>query len=114
MRWTDKMKRILVILLAIFLILATFATYIVFNYPKEWNSKILGQKRHQIHTQLGEPKVGDFWDVKADIWFKENYYSWHRLEVIYSTDTICTNYIVKFYLGNKKEFVKINLKNTFH
>lgn len=103
------MKKVKLIILNIFIFLSIAFLLIFFSaqhYPKNWNDKMIGQKRNLIHKQLGAPAIDDLWDVKADIWIKESIYSRHRLDVIYNSDSICEGYMVNFYLGVKSNSIK--------
>jgi hypothetical protein len=104
---------LIIVPLTISLIATIVFTLMSYNYPTEWNQQILGEKRNHVHRQLEKPTAGELWDVKGDIWIKEKFYSWHRLDVMYDTDTICRDYTIAYYIGSKTHFIKLNLKSSF-
>lgn len=84
-----------------------------YNYPSEWNEIELGQKRNLIHQNIGIPTYGDLWDMKGDIWVDDHFFSWHRLDVFYNSDTVVYGYHISIYYGNKTDFYRCSMKSGF-
>ena len=107
-----KFKFYFPLLLLLLIALTVLINY--FNYPTDWNEIKLGQKRKVIHQNIGNPSAGDLWDIKGDIWVKDHLLSWHRLDVLYNTDTVASGYSITFFLGTKTNFFRHHMKNEFN
>jgi hypothetical protein len=99
--------------IALIVVVSIAIGVLIKNYPLPWQSLILNQRRTEIHQKLGTPDVGEFWDVKSDMWVSNHFLSWHRLDVIYNQDTIARDYIIKFYFGTKKYFRSYDVESSF-
>ena len=106
-----KLKYYFPIFLVLLVVLTLITNY--FNYPAEWDEIKLGQNRNVVHQNLGYPTNGELWDMKGDIWIKHHILSWHRLDVLYGTDTIIYGYSIKFYLGTNTNFYIHHMKSEF-
>lgn len=79
------------------------------GYPSDWGKIEKGQKRQTVLNIIGKPEI-DWWEIKADIYFKLKYKSWYRLDVIYNTDTVVTGYMINYYFGTKTNYTHIPIK----
>jgi len=83
-----------------------------YNYPSTWDKIQLGQERISTHQNIGSPDVGA-WEVKGDIWFKESFLSWHRLDILYNRDTIVYGYSISYHIGTQTNYYRFNVKSKF-
>lgn len=101
------------ILLGSLLTCAVCFCIVAWSYPSDWGETVLGQKRQVVHECLGAPLVGDLWDVKADIWVEEGPFYAYRLELIYDTDTLCRDYVIRVQWGAQSTYHSLLLHSSF-
>ena len=94
------------------MMIATIVIFNYCNYPSTWDKIQLGQERISTHLNLGSPNVGA-WAVKGDIWFKDSFLSWHRLDIFYNGETMVYAYYISYYIGTQSYYYKFNVKSKF-